>query len=91
MRILLLVDISGSMSGQKLHAAKTAMIMLCEALENLADVKIVLFTALFHAINIQLKDFGEKLNPRKADKFGCHSVQYNNADGISMKNEAAKS
>jgi Mg-chelatase subunit ChlD len=32
LKILLLVDISGSMSGIKLEAAEIAMIMLCEAI-----------------------------------------------------------
>jgi hypothetical protein len=90
LKILLLMDISGSMSGNKLHAAKIAMIMLCEALNEIAKLRIVLFTGDYDAINILLKDFDEKPDPRKFDKFGCHGSVSSNLDGISIKHEAAK-
>jgi len=90
LKILLLVDISGSMSGIKLECAKIAMIMLCEALYGIAQLRIVLFTGDYDAINILLKDFHEKPDPKKFDKFGCHGSVCSNLDGISLKYEAAK-
>jgi len=90
LRLILIVDISGSMRGIKIRAAKIAMIMLYEALEDIANIKIVLFTGGFHALNILVKDFNEKLYPRKFDKFGCHSHWCQNIDGVSIKHEADK-
>lgn len=90
LRLLVLVDISGSMSGQKMIAAKIAMVMICEALETLAKVRIVLFTGSKDAINILVKDFDEPLNPKKIDKFGSHPGFGSNLDGVSMKHEATK-
>ncbi|MFX1279031.1 MAG: hypothetical protein ACFFA3_06405 [Promethearchaeota archaeon] len=90
LKILLLVDISGSMRGIKLESAKIAMIMLCEALHEIAQLRIVLFTGDYDALNILLKDFNDKPEPRKFDKFGCHANICSNLDGISMKHEASK-
>ncbi|MFX0057403.1 MAG: hypothetical protein ACFE8J_03795 [Candidatus Heimdallarchaeota archaeon] len=90
LRLILIVDISGSMRGIKIRAAKIAMIMLYEALEDIANIRIVLFTGAFNALNILVKDFNEKLDPRKFDKFGCHSRYCQNIDGVSIKHEADK-
>lgn len=90
LKILLLVDISGSMKGIKLESAKIAMIMLCEALHEIAQLRIVLFTGDYDALDILLKDFNDKPEPRKFDKFGCHANICSNLDGISMKHEASK-
>ncbi len=90
LKILLLVDISGSMEGIKLECAKIAMIMLCEALYEIAQLRIVLFTGEYDAINILLKDFNENPDSKKFDKFGCHGSVCSNLDGISLKHEAAK-
>ncbi|KKN30100.1 hypothetical protein LCGC14_0837520 [marine sediment metagenome] len=90
LKILLMVDISGSMRGKKLESAKIAMIMLCEALYGIAQLRIVLFTGDYDAINILLKDFNDKPDPKKFDKFGCHDKVCSNLDGISIKHEAAK-
>jgi len=90
LKILLLVDISGSMKGIKLEAAKIAMIMLCEAIYEIAQLRIVLFTGDYDAINILLKDFNDKPDPKKFDKFGCHANICSNLDGVSMKHEAEK-
>ena len=90
LKILLMVDISGSMRGQKLESAKIAMIMLCEALHKLAKLRIILFTGEYNALNILLKDFDENPNPKHFDKFGCHSRINSNLDGVSLKHEAFK-
>jgi hypothetical protein len=90
LKILLLVDISGSMKGIKLECAKIAMIMLCEAIYEIAQLRIVLFTGDYDAINILLKDFKDQPDPKKFDKFGCHSSFGSNLDGISLKHEATK-
>jgi cobalamin biosynthesis protein CobT len=85
-----MVDISGSMRGIKIQVAKTAFVILCEALEGLAYIRIVLFTGTYHALNILVKDFHETLKPNKIDKFGCHSREGENIDGVSIKHEANK-
>ncbi|MFW9875812.1 MAG: hypothetical protein ACFFG0_22130, partial [Candidatus Thorarchaeota archaeon] len=90
LKLLLLVDISGSMKGKKLESAKIAMIMLCEALYEIAQLRIVLFTGDYDAINILLKDFDDNPDPKKFDKFGCHANVCSNLDGVSLKHEAAK-
>jgi hypothetical protein len=90
LRLIIIVDISGSMRGVKIRAAKIALIMLYEALEGIANIKIVLFTGTYHAVNILVKDFNETLNPRKFDKFGCHANYCQNIDGVSIKHEADK-
>ena len=90
LRLVILVDISGSMGGQKLIVAKIALVMLCEALESIANIKIVLFTGEYDARNILVKDFNESVNPRKFDKFGCHCQDQSNLDGISLQTEANK-
>ncbi|TXT67114.1 MAG: hypothetical protein BAJALOKI1v1_180019 [Promethearchaeota archaeon] len=90
LRIVLLVDISGSMKGQKLVAAKIAMIMFVEALKQLAAIRIVLFTGNRNVRNIVVKDFGEPLEERKIDRFGCHEHERSNLDGLSIKHEASK-
>ncbi len=90
LRLLVMVDISGSMNGQKLRAAKTAVTMLCEALEGLAKIRIVLFTGDFHVVDILLKDFEEKNNAKKIDRFGLLKGQCENIDGVSIKHEARK-
>lgn len=91
LRVLILVDISGSMAGSsRLPAAKTALIMLCDALEGIAKFRIVLFTGRKSAINILVKDFDEPLEAKKADLFGCHSNYGGNLDGVSIKHEAKK-
>jgi hypothetical protein len=66
------------------------MIMLCEALHEIAQLRIVLFTGDYDAINILLKNFNEKPDPKNFDKFGCHGSVSSNLDGISIKHEAAK-
>ncbi|MHA1670009.1 MAG: hypothetical protein ACTSV5_05450 [Promethearchaeota archaeon] len=90
LRLLLLVDISGSMKGVKIQAAKIAMVMLYEALEDLAKIRIVLFTGGYDALNILVKDFNEPLKLRHFDKFGCHYSLHQNLDGISIKHESEK-
>jgi len=90
LRLLLIVDISGSMKGVKIRAAKIAMVMLYEALEDLAKIKIVLFTGGYDALNILVKDFNEPLKLRYFDKFGCHSTSRQNLDGISIKHESER-
>ena len=90
LKILLLVDISGSMTETKLESAKIAMVILCEALSNIVNIRIVLFTGENDARNILIKDFNEILNVKKIDRFGHHAVDHYNLDGISIKNEATK-
>jgi hypothetical protein len=90
LKLLVMVDISGSMRGIKIQVAKTAFVILCEALEGLAYIRIVLFTGTYHALNILVKDFHETLKPNKIDKFGCHSREGENIDGVSIKHEANK-
>ena len=90
LKILLMVDISGSMAGIKLEAAKVAMVMLCESLYEIAQLRIVLFTGKYDALNIQLKDFEEYPDIKKFDKFGCHHHIGSNLDGVSLKYEASK-
>ena len=90
LKILLMVDISGSMAGIKLEAAKVAMVMLCESLHEIAQLRIVLFTGEYDALNIQLKDFEERPNIKRFDKFGRHHRIGSNLDGVSLKHEAAK-
>lgn len=90
LKILLLIDISGSMRGRKLVCAKISMIILTEALKELADIRIVLFTGNYDAKNILVKDFGEPLVPNKIDKVGCHQHIKSNLDGLSMEHEAEK-
>jgi hypothetical protein len=90
LRLIIIVDISGSMKGIKIKAAKIATVMLYEALEDIADIRIVLFTGAFHALNILVKDFNEKIDAKKFDKFGCHSYFGQNVDGVSIKHEANK-
>ena len=90
LKILLMVDISGSMAGIKLEAAKVAMVMLCESLYEIAQLRIVLFTGEYDALNIQLKDFEEYPDIKKFDKFGRHHRIGSNLDGVSLKHEATK-
>jgi Mg-chelatase subunit ChlD len=90
LKILLMVDISGSMAGIKLEAAKLAMVILCESLYEIAQLRIVLFTGDFDALNIQLKDFEEYPDIKKFDKFGRHVRIGSNLDGVSLQHEAAK-
>jgi len=90
LRLIIIVDISGSMRGVKIKAAKIAMVMLYEALEDIADIRIILFTGAFHALNILVKNFNEKIDPKKFDKFGCHIHFGQNVDGVSIKHEANK-
>jgi len=90
LRLLLIVDISGSMKGVKIRAAKIAMVMLYEALEDLAKIRIVLFTGRYDALNILVKDFNEPLKLNYFDKFGCHQTSRQNLDGISIKHESER-
>jgi uncharacterized protein YegL len=93
LKILLLVDISGSMNsgrGSKLESAKIAMVMICEALCNIARLRIVLFTGERDARNILIKDFEENIDYKKLDLFGCHKMIKSNLDGVSIKYEASK-
>jgi len=90
LRLLIIVDISGSMKGIKMRTAKIALTLLCEALESIAQLRIVLFTGNYDAINILVKDFNERINPKKFDKFGSHGTYLQNLDGISIKHEANK-
>jgi len=90
LRIILLVDISGSMNGKKLEAAKIAMIILVESLKDLAAIRIVLFTGDRNARNILVKDFHEPLDPKKVNKVGCHEQVKSNLDGVSLQHEASK-
>jgi len=90
LRLLLIVDISGSMKGVKIRAAKIAMVMLYEALEDLAKIRIVLFTGGYDALNILVKDFNEPLKLNYFDKFGCHYTSRQNLDGISIKHESER-
>ena len=88
LKILLMVDISGSMESKRLEPAKIAMVLLSEALYGIAQLRIVLFAGAFDAINIQMKNFNEKPDPKKFDKFGCHQDIKCNLDGVSIKHEA---
>jgi len=88
LKILLMVDISGSMESKRLGPAKIAMVLLSESLYGIAQLRIVLFAGALDAINIQMKDFTEKPDPKKFDKFGCHQHINSNLDGVSIKYEA---
>ena len=88
LKILLMVDISGSMQSKRLEPAKIAMVLLSEALYGIAQLRIVLFAGAIDAINIQMKNFNEKPDPKKFDKFGCHQDINCNLDGVSIKHEA---
>ena len=92
LRILLMVDISGSMrSGEKLKTAKTALVLFSEALKDIAEYKIVLFTARDgKAQNHIVKDWDEEITDKKLDKFGCARRGGNNLDGVSIRHEAEK-
>ena len=90
LKLLVLVDISGSMRGIRIKAAKTALVILCEALQGLANIRIVLFTGTYNALNILVNDFDESVEPRIIDKFGCHAKESENIDGLSIKHEAKK-
>ena len=90
LKLLLLVDISGSMRGNRIQVAKIALVILCEALQAMAKIRIVLFTGTYNALNILVKDFDETLIPRTIDKFGCHAKESENIDGLSIKHEAKK-
>lgn len=90
LKILLLVDISGSMRGKKLESAKISMIIFTEALKDLADIRIVLFTGEYDARNIIVKDFGEALVSKRLDMVGCHYHIASNLDGLTMEHEASK-
>jgi uncharacterized protein YegL len=85
-----MMDISGSMQSRRLKPAKIAMVLLSEALYDIAKLRIVLFAGDTDAINIQLKSFEEKPDPKKFDKFGCHHRIKSNLDGVSLKHEAEK-
>ena len=52
-----MVDISGSMAGIKLEAAKVAMVMLCESLYEIAQLVIVLFTGRIRRVKYSTKGF----------------------------------
>jgi len=56
----------------------------------ISKIKIVLFTGKYDALNILVKNFDEFLRPHKIDKFGCHSKEGQNIDGVSIKHEADK-
>jgi len=90
LKLLVLVDVSGSMRGTKIQVAKIALVILCEALQAMAKIRIVLFTGTYNALNILVKDFDETLIPRTIDKFGCHAKESENIDGLSIKHEANK-
>jgi uncharacterized protein YegL len=90
LRIVLLVDISGSMKGKKLQAAKVAMVMFAESLQEIAETRIVLFTGNSDARNILVKNFHESIDPKKFDKVGCHMDDKSNLDGLSLQREASK-
>lgn len=90
LKLLVLVDISGSMRGIRIQAAKIALVILCEALQGLANIRIVLFTGTYDALNILVNDFDELVKPRIIDKFGCHSKESENIDGLSIRHEAKK-
>jgi len=90
LKLLVLVDISGSMRGIRIKAAKIALVILCEALQGLANIRIVLFTGTYDALNILVNDFNESVEPRVIDKFGCHSKESENIDGLSIRHEANK-
>lgn len=90
LKILLMVDISGSMKGKKLKVAKTAMVMLCESLANIAQIRLILFSGQTDAINILIKDFKDKIDSNKFDRFGLHHQKQSNLDGLSIKHESSK-
>lgn len=90
LKIILLVDISGSMGGNRIEAAKISMIMLVEALTHLAEIRIILFTGNKNARNIIVKDFGERLDSNKIDKVGLHQTEGSTLDGVSLLHESSK-
>ena len=90
MNSALAVDISGSMGGAKMKAAKIGLTMLCEALQNIARVKIVLFTGKYNAFNILVKDFDDPINVKNMDKIGRHYKYNLTPDGVAIKHEASK-
>jgi len=91
LRILIMVDISYSMKNHaRLPSAKIALTLLSEALKEVAEYKIVLFTGKWDARNIILKDWEEQITDEKLDRFSCHERYYENLDGASIKHEAIK-
>ena len=89
-KITLMVDVSGSMEGLKLPVAKEAMIVFAEALSEVADIRIVLFCGTRDALNIVVKDFGEKSNPTKFNMIGIRQGHCENIDGKSLLYECEK-
>ncbi|TFF92968.1 MAG: VWA domain-containing protein, partial [Promethearchaeota archaeon] len=90
LKLIILVDISGSMDGVKMKAAKVALVLLVEALKNLAQIKIILFCGTMDARNIIVKDFEDPFKESNIDRFGRHKRDGSNLDGVSLSHEAAK-
>ena len=86
--ITILVDVSGSMCFYRLKVAKEACVVFCEALDKVVDLRLVLFTGIYDAVNVVVKDFGERLDPRKVDMIGGVHGQGENLDGASILHEA---
>jgi len=95
-KITLLVDISGSMFGshtkpdEKAHTAKKAVVVFNEALQDIANIRVVLFSGNSRANNVVVKDFDEDTKPELFDKFGSRKNIYENLDGTSVLYEANK-
>jgi len=85
LRLLVMVDVSGSMSGDKISMAKEALVILAESLQGIADVKIVLFNGSYEAYNTVLKDWKENITANKTDRMRSGR---SNLDGVSIAYEA---
>lgn len=90
-KVCIMVDVSGSMNyGDKMKAAKTALVVFSEAFKDICDLRIILFAGNRNAVCVVIKDYGKPLRDENLDLFGFRSGYGSNLDGISLKHEVEK-
>ena len=83
-KMMFVLDLSGSMSGQNIEMLKEAIITIAKALENSANIRIVGYTSNYTFV---FKEFDEPTDLKKLDLIGLRKEGGSTPTGISLETE----
>ena len=87
-KIKYLLDLSGSMSGNKMKILKESVIIMVKALENIADTSVVGYCGNnANAHNIVFKEFGEPIDENKLNSIGLRKEGNGTPTSVALKTE----
>lgn len=87
-KLLICLDLSGSMRGTKIQYLKEATIVLSKALENMVDLRIVGYSSEYSQnFTFVFKEFGHKMDMKKMEAIGLRTEGKGTPTGIAVETE----